>query len=79
MILPNKLVSFQNSLLPKTVLIIDELSAKPLSVNELYEKLRKKFEDLDQFILTLDVLYLLEKVRYSEEWEVLEYVENDTM
>lgn len=79
MILPNKLVSFQNSLLPKTVLIIDELSAKPLSVNELYEKLRKKFEDLDQFILTLDVLYLLEKVRYNKEWEVLEYVENDTM
>lgn len=79
MILPNKLVSFQNSLLPKTVLIIDELSAKPLSVNELYEKLRKKFEDLDQFILTLDVLYLLERVRYNEEWEVLEYVENDTM
>jgi hypothetical protein len=79
MILPNKLVSFQNSLLPKTVLIIDELSAKPLSVNELYEKLRKKFEDLDQFILTLDVLYLLEKVRYNEEWEVLENVENDTM
>lgn len=79
MILPNKLVSFQNSLLPKTVLIIDELSAKPLSVNELYEKLRKKFDDLDQFILTLDVLYLLEKVRYNEEWEVLENVENDTM
>lgn len=79
MILPNKLVSFQNSLLPKTVLIIDELSAKPFSVNELYEKLRKKFEDIDQFILTLDVLYLLEKVRYNEEWEVLEYVEKDTM
>lgn len=79
MILPNKLISFQNSLLPKTVLIIDELSAKPLSVNELYEKLIKNFEDLDQFILTLDILYLLEKVRYNEEWEVLEYVENDTM
>ena len=79
MILPNKLVSFQNSLLPKTVLIIDELSAKPFRVNELYEKLRKKFEDVDQFILTLDVLYILEKVRYNEEWEVLEYVEKDTM
>lgn len=79
MILPNKLVSFQNSLLPKTVLIIVELSAKPLSVNELYDKLIKKFEDIDQFILTLDVLYLLDKVRYNEEWEVLEYVENNTM
>lgn len=79
MILPNKLVSFQNSLLPKMVLIIDELYVEPLSVSGLYEKLRKKFEDLDQFILTLDVLYVLEKVRYNEEWEVLEYVEQDTV
>lgn len=79
MIFPNKLISFQNSTLFKTVYVLEELSLEPLGVLALYEKVKKHFEDLDQFILTLDILYMLEKIEYNREWRTITYVENDKM
>ncbi|MGG5359199.1 MULTISPECIES: ABC-three component system middle component 7 [unclassified Enterococcus] len=79
MLFPNKITKFQESTISKLIFILDELSSKPLGIVPLYTKLMKHFEDLDQFILALDVLFLLEKIRFDEKWEVLIYVKKDTM
>lgn len=79
MIFPNKIINFQESTVSKLVFILNELSSASLGILPLYDKVKKHFEDLDQFILALDVLFLLEKVKLDEQWEVLTYVEEDTL
>ncbi|WP_099468746.1 ABC-three component system middle component 7 [Konateibacter massiliensis] len=79
MILPNKLIKFQDSILAKTVYVLDEVSKNSISISELYCKIKEHFEDINQFILTLDVLFTLEKINYNEEVQVIEYVETDIL
>lgn len=74
MILPNKLISFQDSILARTVFILNEISIENLSISNLYCKVKNQFEDINQFIITLDVLFTLEKIYYNEEVQVIEYV-----
>lgn len=79
MILPNKLISFQDSILAKTVFILNEISADSMSVSSLYNKVKSHFEDINQYILTLDVLFTLEKIYYNEEMQVIEYVKTNIL
>lgn len=79
MILPNKLIKFQDSILAKTIFILDKVSKDSLSISELYNKVKEHFEDINQYILTLDVLFTLEKINYNEEVQVIEYVKEDML
>ncbi len=79
MILPNKLIKFQDSILAKTVFILDKVSQNSQSVSELYCLVKEHFDDVNQYILTLDVLFTLEKINYNEEMQVMEYVEKDLL
>ena len=51
MILPNKLISFQDCILAKTVYILEKISDSDFSVIGLYEQVET------HFMLALDVLY----------------------
>ena len=79
MILPNKLISFQECILAKTVYILDNISDSDFSVIELYGKVEKHFEDINEYMLALDVLYALDKIQYDEGLQVIQYVEKDNV
>lgn len=79
MILPNKLIKFQDSILAKTVFILDEISQNSQSVSELFYLVKEHFDDINQYILTLDVLFTLERINYNKETQVIEYVEKDLL
>lgn len=79
MIFPNKVVNIEDCVLSKIICILKVLIIQPISTYELYTKVKKNFDDLDQFILALDVLFVLEKVKLDEEWEVLTYVKEGNM
>lgn len=79
MILPNKLISFQDCILAKTVHILEKTCDANYSVSELYEVVRKYFEDLNEYMLALDVLYVLEKIEYNEELQVIQYVKKNNL
>lgn len=79
MILPNKLVKFQDSILAKTIFILDEVTKESIGISELYYKIKEHFEDINQYILTLDVLFTLEKIKYNEKVQVIEYVEKNIL
>ena len=52
MILPNKLISFQDCILEKTVYILEKIKDSKFSVIELYEQVETHFEDLyDSFMV----------------------------
>ena len=77
MILPNKLISFQDCILSKTVYILEEISDSDFSVIRLYEQVEIHFEDISEYMLALDVLYVLGKIKYNEELQAIEYVEKN--
>lgn len=79
MILPNKLIKFQDSILAKTVFILDEISQNSQSVSELFYLVKEHFDDINQYILALDVLFTLERINYNKETQVIEYVEKDLL
>ena len=71
MILPNKLISFQDCILAKTVYILEKISDSDFSVIGLYEQVETHFEDLNEYMLALDVLYVLGKIKYNEGLQVI--------
>lgn len=77
MILPNKLISFQDCILAKTVYILEKISDSDFSVIGLYEQVKTHFEDLNEYMLALDVLYVLGKIKYNEGLQVIQYVEKN--
>jgi hypothetical protein len=77
MILPNKLISFQDCILAKTVYILEKISDSDFSVIGLYEQVEIHFEDLNEYMLALDVLYVLGKIKYNEGLQVIQYVEKN--
>lgn len=64
MIVPNKTIPYNASLLSKLPIILRRLYT-PASPVELYHELRSNFDDLSQFLLTLDVLYVLGKITFD--------------
>lgn len=77
MILPNKLISFQDCILSKTVYILEEISDSNFSVIRLYEQVEIHFEDISEYIHALDVLYVLGKIKYNEELQTIQYVKKN--
>ena len=77
MILPNKLICFQDCILAKTVYILEKISDSDFSVIGLYEQVETHFEDLNEYMLALDVLYVLGKIKYNEGLQVIQYVEKN--
>ena len=77
MILPNKLISFQDCILAKTVYILEKISDSDFSVIGLYEQVETHFEDLNEYMLALDVLYVLGKIKNNEGLQVIQYVEKN--
>ena len=79
MILPNKLISFHDCILAKTVYILNELVGSNYSVIELYSRVDKHFEDLNEYIMAVEVLFVLEKIILDEELQVIKYVEKNML
>ena len=74
MILPNKLITFHDSILIKIIYIIEVIENKDMNVYELYEIVQNNFVDLNEYILAQDVLYVLERIEYDERLGDIKYV-----
>lgn len=75
MILPNKVIRYKSSIFPKLLLILNTIQYQDINIIDLYSKLKKDFEDLDQFFSTLDVLFLLGRVKLDDKTGILSYVD----
>lgn len=80
MIFPNKLVLFKDCVLAKTVYILDALTVNESSVEDLFHKTKQYFsDDVNQFILALDVLFMLAVIELDLEKRVVRYVEANSV
>ncbi len=75
MLFPNKLCSYNDSILSKFPSVLKIIKKKPLTVLELYRKVVNDVAGVNEFIDILDCFYALQKIKYDEENEVLIYVD----
>ena len=71
MIVPNKFVSFKQSVLSKLPKVMSSLDKSKISLHDLFKKCRKSFEDVSEFILALDVLFVLGKIEFDRQEEMI--------
>lgn len=70
MIVPNKFTTLDRSVLAKGPKILAAL-AEGVSLEELYAKLAASFEDPGEFVLAMDVLFVLGRIEIDAERKVV--------
>lgn len=78
MITPNKFISFDKSILCKLEIILS-LSFKNIDIIDLYKQVEIKFESINDFILTMDVLYVLDCIEIDFNTRKLTYVKRNSL
>lgn len=74
MIYPNKNIKVEDSIIYKMTYLLEDEEVKTIGIGELYNKLKKKFDNIDEFIYSLDVLYILDIIEIDFELEQIIYV-----
>jgi hypothetical protein len=77
MILPSKLFSYNQSILPQMLLISKTLKTGDQGVKDLFENLQGQFDGVDEFLEALDCLYALGRVELMQDRRTLHYVKRD--
>lgn len=73
---PSKVTSYNNSIISKFPIVLNEIKTQDYSVSGLYNKLYKKIKIRD-FIDVLDCLYILGEVTLNK--GVIHYVKRNTI
>lgn len=74
MIYPNKQIKVEDSIIYKMTYLLEDEDIKIIGIGELYHKVKKKFNNIDEFIYALDVLYILNIIEVNFELEQIVYV-----
>ena len=70
---PSKFTNFDSSILAKiSILILDDVES--ISLSELIRVRLDKFEDISEFMLALDVLFVLKKIDLDANKGLIKYV-----
>lgn len=69
--LPNKVISYQESIFPKFALILNAVSDEPKEVLQLYEESKKPFDNINDFIEVLVLLYAIKKISFNSEGKII--------
>lgn len=62
MIVPNKAIRYQESILSKLPRILQILQHQNMSVFNLYREVQSDYSSLSQFMVALDTLFVLDKI-----------------
>jgi len=72
MITPNKMISLDNSILGKmSILILEDV--EEISISDLLDMKLRKFSDIGEFVLALDVLFALGRLDIDEKGGIIRY------
>lgn len=74
MITPNKVITLRESALGRTPAVLKEKASQE-NLAGLYKKVGKHFESIDQFLLAVDVLYVLGQIDVDPSTGVVTYAD----
>jgi len=66
MLFPSKFTSFEESVINKMIIILEAIDDE-ITVIDLYNKLKRKLESIDEFIFALDGLYAIGYIKIENE------------
>lgn len=75
MIVPNKVISFNESIIGKMPIILRLIINQDYTIKDLFLATKEHFDEIDEFILALDVLYILDSIDIKE--GVITYVKKN--
>ena len=76
MIFPNKLKTYEESILSKLPIVLNIILEGKRDILEIYKLCENHFNEVQEYIDVLDILYILNKIKYVEGGKI--YVEADT-
>ena len=79
MIIPNKVTSYKESIISKLPIILEKLVEKETNIQNLYFEVEKDFSDINEYILVLDVLFVLDSIELDEGKRSIRYVKANNM
>ena len=71
MLQTKKMVRYNACILTKTIYIMEQLTQSECTIMELYDNVQTDFDDFNEFLLTLDALFVLGKIRYNNTEKIL--------
>lgn len=77
MIYPNKHITFEESIIYKMISILENGTDNEVNIHELFKKTKRKFKNADEFIYSLDVLYVLNMIEVDFSNETVKYVKRN--
>ena len=77
--LPSKVTTYKQSIIAKFPIVLDALKKYDIAPDELYAKVKTKINNVDEYIEVLECLYVLGKIDYLEEQELITYVERNIL
>ncbi|API86569.1 ABC-three component system middle component 7 [Francisella uliginis] len=69
MLFPNKFIEIEKSIFSKMIIILEKNNGI-VEVSDLYTKLKKYFDNVEEFIFTLDLLYALELIDLGDNGDI---------
>ena len=64
MIFPNKFIKYEESVIFKMLSVLEVCEKqKEVKINELYKITEKRFSGIDEFLYSLDILYILDAIQ----------------
>ncbi len=76
MITPNKVLSLDESILSRLAAILRKRET-PTDLVSLYRSVSDEFESIDDFIVTLDVLFILDKIDINFRTRTVKYADGN--
>ncbi len=77
MIYPNKHIRLEDSILYKMIHILEKRVDNEIKISDLFKETISKFQNADEFIYSLDVLYLLDIIEVNFENETINYAKRN--
>lgn len=78
MIFPNKFIKYEDSVIFKMLGVLDVCREKKrINVIDLYRITEKKFDGIDEFLYSLDVLHILDAIKVDFKNEIISYAKED--
>lgn len=77
MIYPNKHIQFEESIIYKMIFLLEAQEYSEITITELFTNTISKFQNADEFIYSLDVLYILDEIEIDFENEIIKYVKRN--
>lgn len=65
--LPNKVITYNESIISKFPLVLNLLKTNNCSISDLYGKVKNNIEGVDEFLDILDSLFALGRIDFNEE------------